>query len=74
MLTLRIFVVIVFVLKTGCQWMSLPRELFGSASSIHKYFRQWLKAGFFQALWHAGLAEYDEMEGIAWKLQSVDEP
>ena len=68
----RIFEGIVFVLKTGCQWKSLPRERFGSASSIHKYFRQWLKAGFFQALWRAGLVEYDEMEGIAWKLQSVD--
>lgn len=68
----RIFEGIVFVLRTGCQWKSLPRERFGSASSIHKYFRQWLKAGFFQALWRAGLAESDEMEGIAWKLQSVD--
>ena len=36
------------------------------------YFRTWLKAGFFLALWQAGLAEYDEMEGIAWRWQSVD--
>ena len=68
----RVFEGIVFVLRTGCQWKSLPRERFGSASSIHKYFRQWLKTGFFLALWRAGLAEYDEMEGIAWKWQSVD--
>ena len=34
--------------------------------------RQWLKTGFFLALWRAGLAEYDEMEGIAWKWQSID--
>ena len=26
----------------------------------------------FVALWRAGLAEYDEMEGIAWDWQSVD--
>ena len=69
----RVFEGIVFVLRTGCQWKSLPRERFGSASSVHKYFRQWLKGGFFLALWRAGLAEYDEMEGIAWKWQSVDE-
>ena len=68
----RVFEGIVFVLRTGCQWKSLPKERFGSASSIHKYFRQWLKTGFFLALWRAGLAEYDEMEGIAWKWQSVD--
>ena len=68
----RVFEGIVFVLRTGCQWKSLPKERFGSASSIHKYFRQWLKAGLFFALWRAGLAEYDEMEGIAWKWQSID--
>jgi hypothetical protein len=28
--------------------------------------------GLFLRLWQAGLAEYDEMEGIAWKWQSVD--
>jgi len=30
-----------------------------------QYFRIWLRDGFFLALWQAGLAEYDEMEGIA---------
>jgi transposase len=68
----RVFEGVVFVLRTGCQWKSLPRERFGSASSIHKYFRQWLKRGLFLALWRAGLAEYDDMEGIAWKWQSMD--
>ena len=68
----HVFEGILFVLRTGCQWKALPKERFGSASSVHKYFRQWLKAGFFLALWRAGLAEYDEMEGIAWKWQSVD--
>ncbi len=28
---------------------------------------------FFVALWRAGLAEYDEMEGIAWSWQSIDD-
>ena len=67
-----VFEAIVFVLRTGCQWKSLPKERFGSASSVHKYFRQWLQAGFFLSLWRAGLAEYDDMEGIAWKWQSID--
>lgn len=68
----QIFEGIVYVLRTGCQWKALPKERFGSASSIHKYFMDWMRSGFFVALWRAGLAEYDEMEGIAWNWQSID--
>ncbi len=67
----RVLAAIVYVLRTGCQWKALPKE-FGSASAIHLHFQQWHRAGFFLALWRAGLAEYDEMEGIAWDWQSVD--
>ena len=67
----RVFSAIVYVLRTGCQWKALPKE-FGSASAIHLHFQQWHRAGFFVALWRSGLAEYDEMEGIAWDWQSVD--
>jgi transposase len=68
----RVFEGIVYVLRTGCQWKALPKERFGSPSSIHGYFTRWMKAGFFLALWRAGLAEYDEMEGISWQWQSID--
>ena len=67
-----VFEAIVFVLRTGCQWKALPAERFGSASAVHKRFLEWEKAGFFEAIWRAGLAEYDEMEGIAWRWQSID--
>jgi len=67
----QVFSAIVYVLRTGCQWKALPRE-FGSASAVHKYFQQWHPAGVFLQLWRAGLAEYDEMEGIAWDWQSID--
>ena len=63
----QIFSAIVYVLRTGCQWKALPRE-FGSASAVHKHFQQWQQAGFFLALWRAGLAEYDEMEGVGLGL------
>jgi len=66
-----IFAGILYVLRTGCQWKALPAS-FGSASAIHKHFQRWRQAGFFLALWRAGLAEYDEMEGIAWEWQSID--
>jgi transposase len=66
-----IFAAIVYVLRTGCQWKALPKS-FGSASAIHQYFQQWRQEGFFVRLWRAGLAEYDDMAGIAWEWQSLD--
>ena len=68
----RIFEAIIYVLRTGCQWQALPKERFGSPSAIHTHFKKWLRAGFFSQLWQAGLAEYDDMEGIAWLWQSID--
>jgi transposase len=68
----KVFAGIIYVLRTGCQWKALPEVCFGSASSIHKYFLAWKRQGVFVRLWRKGLAEYDELEGIAWAWQSVD--
>ena len=68
----QIFEAILFVLRTGCQWKALPKERFGSPSAIHAHFMRWMIAGFFVSLWRSGLAEYDEMEGVAWSWQSID--
>ena len=67
----QIFSAIMYVLRTGCQWKALPGE-FGSASAVHAHFQRWQQAGFFLQIWRAGLAEYDEMEGIAWRWQCID--
>jgi len=67
----RVFEAIVYVLRTGCQWKALPK-VFGSASAVHKYFLTWKGQKVFVKLWRQGLAEYDELEGIAWRWQSVD--
>ncbi len=67
-----IFEAIMYVLRTGCQWQALPKERFGSPSAIYTHFARWQRVGFFLALWRLGLAEYDEMEGIAWRWQSMD--
>lgn len=67
-----VFEAIVYVLRTGCQWKALPSERFGSASAIHKRYLEWQKSGVFEALWKVGLAEYDDVEGIAWRWQSID--
>ena len=68
----QVFEAVVFVLRTGCQWKALPKARLGSASAIHKRFLECEQAGVFEAIWNAGLAEYDQMEGIAWRWQSVD--
>ena len=67
------FSAIVYVLRTGIIWNALPREKFegvGSAA-VHRKFQQWAANGFFERLWRKGLAEYDEMEGIAWLWESA---
>lgn len=62
---------IFFVLRTGCQWKQLPKE-YGSGSTCHRRFRQWVDHGVFQKLWAKLLKRYDELKGIKWKWQSLD--
>jgi transposase len=56
---------IVYVLRTGIPWNALP-ALFGSPSPVYRRFRRWCAAGFFEALWKAGLEKCDAINGIAW--------
>ena len=67
----RVFDGILYVLRTGCQWNSAPRE-FGSSSTLHRYFQEWTRRGVFFRLWKEALREYDELEGIDWGWQSLD--
>jgi putative transposase len=67
----RVFGAILYVLRTGCQWNALPKELC-SSSTAHRRFQEWEAGGFFRALWEAGLTEYDELQGIEWEWQAVD--
>jgi transposase len=69
----KVFEAIVRVLRTGCQWNSISKKRDGvSSSSVHRRFLEWTRAGVFLELWRKGLAEYDELEGIAWEWQSID--
>jgi putative transposase len=65
------FAAMIYVLRTGIQWNALPREL-GASSTVHDRYQEWERAGFFEELWRAGLAEYDELEGIEWEWQAID--
>ena len=63
---------ILYVLRTGCQWKMLPKE-YGSGSTCHRRFQQWILTKVFQRLWNRLLLQvYDDVKGIGWKWQSLD--
>jgi transposase len=63
---------ILHVLKTGIQWKALPKDVFGSPSAVNSYFLKWQKAGLFLSIWKAGLAEHNDLEGIAWEWRGPE--
>ncbi|HEX9035369.1 MAG TPA: IS5 family transposase [Ktedonobacterales bacterium] len=60
-----------YVLRTGLQWNALPHTI-GASTTVYDRFRAWEREGFFERLWAAGLAEFDELVGIDWEWQSLD--
>ena len=62
---------ILYLLKTGIQWKAIPRECLTSIA-IYQYLVFCMQSGFFDKLQKLGLVMYNEMIGIAWKLQVVD--
>lgn len=60
-----------YVMRTACPWKAAPRE-YGSGSSLHRYFQQWVERGVFRKLWKQGLVEYDARRGIVWRWQTLD--
>ncbi len=57
--------IIVCVLRTGCQWKMLPKE-YGSGSTCHRRFQQWVQLDIFKKIWIRLLKEYDNKKGIKW--------
>lgn len=62
---------IFYVLRTGCQWKAVPKE-YGSGSTVHRYFQEWVAAGVFHRLWRSQLRRYDARRGISWRWQCLD--
>ena len=60
-----------FILRTGCQWKMLPKE-YGSGSTCHRRFQEWIQLGIFDKLWTRLLKIYDNKRGIKWNWQSLD--
>ena len=47
----KVFNGIVYVLRTkGCQWKMLPSE-YGSGSTCHRRFQQWIQVDIFKKIW-----------------------
>jgi transposase len=67
----QVFDGILYVLRTGCQWKALPKE-YGSGSTAHRRFQQWVREGVFERVWVRLLEEYDDIRGIRWWWQSLD--
>lgn len=62
---------ILYVLRTGCQWKMVSKE-FGSGSTCHLRFQEWVESGVFLKAWQMLLRRYDEWRGIQWTWQAVD--
>ena len=62
---------ILYILRTGCQWKMLPAE-YGSGSTCHRRFQDWVGLGIFKKAWIRLLQSYDNKQGIKWTWQSLD--
>jgi transposase len=64
---------IVFVLRTGCPWRLLPRELgSGSGVTCWKRLRDWQGAGVWEKLHTRLLNRLGDEAGLDWARASVD--
>lgn len=59
---------ILFRLRTGCQWNHIP-PVYGSDTTLHRYFLQWVRSGVFEKVWSLILRECPELGTVVW-----DEP
>lgn len=64
---------IVFVLRTGCPWRLLPKELgCGSGTTCWRRLRDWQEAGVWQRLHETLLNWLGDEAAIDWSRASVD--
>ena len=62
-----------YILRTkGCQWKILLPKEYGSGSTCHRRFQQWVQLGIFKKIWVRLLKEYDSKKGIKLTWQSLD--
>jgi putative transposase len=54
---------LIWLARTGSQWAALPR-CFGSKSTLHRRFWEWIEAGALQRAWAEVLLSYDAEIGL----------
>jgi len=64
---------ILFILKSGCPWEYLPREMgCGSGMTCWRRLRDWQKAGVWLAIWKCLLDELGQADQIDWTTGVLD--
>ncbi len=64
---------ILFVLKTGCPWEYLPRELgCGCGMTCWRRLRDWHLAGVWKKIWKLLLDELGLADQIDWSTSAID--
>jgi putative transposase len=67
-----IFDALIYVLRTGCQWRAIPRDVYAPPTTVHTRFRQWAEARLLEKIWKVMLDHYDRDLGIDWKWLAMD--
>jgi transposase len=62
---------VIYRLRTGCQWKAIPAD-FGSGSTCHRRYNEWVRLGILGRLYKKLLAHYDDLVGIDWKWTALD--
>lgn len=64
---------ILFILKSGCPWEYLPREMgCGSGMTCWRRLRDWEAAGLWVTLWKLLLDELGQADQIDWTTGVID--
>lgn len=63
---------IFYGLRTGGQWAALNQTEWCAKSTAHDRFQAWVAAAVFLNLWKAGVAQFDELQGLDWNWLSMD--
>ena len=59
----RILDGLIYKLRSGSQWNSLPKEL-GDDSTIHRTFQRWVLLGVFKEIWAIASEEIEELRDL----------
>ena len=67
----KAFAGILYRMRTGIGWRDLP-PMFGTKSSVHRKFQEWVKIGVFDKIQKKTLKYYEKRKGILTKRMAAD--